>query len=138
MTNIINQCNEENYAPLLEKVMKKAFKMQNISKKKTINIILVTNAKMRELNRNFRNKDTVTDVLTFPSDIDEELGDVFIAPYVAMEQAKSYGHGFKRELAFLAVHGFLHAIGYTHDTEEKETMMFKLQENILDELKIRR
>ncbi|MFW5893247.1 MAG: rRNA maturation RNase YbeY [Bacillota bacterium] len=138
MTNIINQCNEENYAPLLEKVMKKAFKMQNISKKKTLTIILVTNAKMRELNRNFTGKDAITDVLTFPSDIEDELGDVFIAPYVAMEQAKAYGHGFKRELAFLAVHGFLHAIGYTHDTEEKETMMFKVQENILDELKIRR
>ena len=138
MTNIINQCNEENYDPLLKKVMKKAFKMQSVPKKTTINIILVTNAKMRELNRTFRNTDAVTDVLTFPSEIEEELGDVFIAPYVAMEQARAYGHGFKRELAFLAIHGFLHALGFTHDTEEKETMMFNVQENILDTLKIRR
>ncbi|MGM0436591.1 MAG: rRNA maturation RNase YbeY [Bacillota bacterium] len=138
MTNIINQCNEENYGPLLEKVMKKAFKMQNVSKKQILNLILVTNEKMQELNRNFRSTDTVTDVLTFPSDIEGELGDVFIAPYVAMAQAKNYGHTFKRELAFLAVHGFLHALGFTHETEEKENMMFSVQENILDSLKIKR
>lgn len=138
MTNIINQCNEENYGPLLEKIMKKAFKMQNISKKDVINIILVTNEKMQELNRNFRQTDRVTDVLTFPSDIEGELGDVFIAPYVAMGQAKNYGHTFKRELAFLAVHGFLHALGYTHEREDNETVMFSLQENILNSLKIKR
>jgi|AntRauTorckE6833_2_1112554.scaffolds.fasta_scaffold03059_6 probable rRNA maturation factor len=138
MTNIINQCNEENYAPLLEKVMKKAFKMQKVSKKETLNIILVSNEKMQELNRNFRSVDRITDVLTFPNIIDGELGDVFIAPYAAMAQAKNYGHSFKRELAFLAVHGFLHALGFTHETEEKEMIMFNVQENILDALKIKR
>ena len=138
MTNIINQCNEENYSHLLEKVMKKAFKMQDVSKKTVINIILVTNEKMQELNRNFRQTDRVPDVLTFPSEVDGELGDVFIAPYVAMGQAKNYGHSFKRELAFLAVHGFLHALGFTHENEEKETVMFSLQENILNSLKIKR
>lgn len=135
MQNVINQCNEENYEPLVKDVLKKAYKMLSVHKKTVINIIFVKNDYMRELNKNYRNKDAITDVLTFPSDLKGELGDVFIAPYVAMEQAKAYGHTFKREMGFLIVHGFLHALGYDHDTKEKEHVMFSLQEKILDKVK---
>ncbi len=136
--NVINQCNEENYEPLISKVLKKAYKRMNVKKKNTINIILVKSEAIRELNNTYRNTNAVTDVLTFPSDMDGELGDVFISVHTAMEQAKTYGHTFKRELAFLVVHGFLHAIGYDHDTKEKEHIMFNLQEQILNALKISR
>jgi len=134
--NIINQCNEENYEPFLKKVLKKAYKTMDVSKKKVVNVVLVTDEYMRELNRNFRNKEGVTDVLTFPSDQKDELGDIFIALHVALSQARGYGHTFKRELAFLTVHGFLHALGYDHDTKEKEHIMFTLQEQILNQLKM--
>lgn len=136
--NIVNQCNEENYESLIKPVLKKAYKRMKVSKKKTINIILITSGAMRELNSTYRDTDKVTDVLTFPSDVDDELGDVFISLHTAMEQAKAYGHTFRRELAFLVVHGFLHAIGYDHDTKEKEHVMFSLQEQILNELKLSR
>ncbi len=136
--NIINQVNNENYEPLIKKVLKHAYKHMKVHKKTIINVVLVTNSYMRELNKNYRNQDKITDVLSFPSDIEEELGDVFIALHVALEQAKSYGHSFKRELAFLVVHGFLHTLGYDHDTKEKEHIMFNLQEKILDNLKIPR
>lgn len=138
MQNVINQCNEENYEPLVNNVLKKAYKMMNIKKKTIINIIFVKNDYMRELNKNYRNQDAITDVLTFPSGLKGELGDVFIAPYVAMEQAKTYGHTFKREMGFLIIHGFLHALGYDHDTAEKEHVMFALQEKILDKVKLSR
>lgn len=134
--NLVNQCNEENYEPLIKPVVKKTFKKMNINKKQTVNIILVTSEQIRELNRSFREKDTVTDVLTFPTELEEELGDIFISIHTAMEQAKTYGHTFRRELAFLVVHGLLHAIGYDHDTKEKEHIMFHLQEKILNELKL--
>ncbi len=138
MQNVINQCNEENYTPLVKKVLKKAYKTMDVPKSKIINIVFVNNDYMRELNNNYRQKDSLTDVLTFPSELKEELGDVFIAPYVAMAQAKAYGHTFKRELGFLIVHGFLHALGYDHDTEEKAHVMFSLQEQILNQINLRR
>ncbi len=136
--NIINQATSENYEPLLRKVLKKTYKMTKTSTKKPINVVIVSNEKIKELNATYRNKDALTDVLTFPSDVEEELGDVFIAYKVALEQANDYGHSFKRELAFLTVHGFLHAIGYDHHTEEEAEKMFQLQETILDALKIYR
>lgn len=136
--NIINQVTTENYEALLVRVLKKAYKMTHTSKKRTINVILVSNEQIKKLNKQFRDKDTITDVLTFPSDQKDELGDVFIALHVAIEQASDYGHSLTRELAFLTVHGFLHAINYDHQTEEEANTMFTLQNAILDKLKIYR
>jgi len=56
----------------------------------------------------------------------------------AMEQAKEYGHSFERELGFLTVHGFLHLLGYDHQTEAEEEQMFSKQERVLEELKLLR
>jgi len=134
--NLINQCNEENYESFIKPIVKQTYKKMNIHKKQTVNIILVTSEQIRDLNQSYRNIDKATDVLTFPSEMDDELGDIFISIHKAMEQAKAYGHSFRRELAFLVVHGLLHAIGYDHDTEEKEHIMFNLQEKILNELKL--
>ena len=134
--NIINQVNSENYQPFIKKVLKHCYKTLRISKKKAINIILVDNATIKQMNATYRDKDAVTDVLTFPSSEPGELGDVFIALHMVFNQAQEYGHSFKRELAFLTVHGFLHAIGYDHDTEENEQAMFSLQHSLLNGLKI--
>ncbi len=134
--NIINQVTSENHRPFIKKVLKQCYKSMKISRKKVINIILVDNETIKQLNTNYRNKPQVTDVLTFPSDTESELGDVFIALHMALQQAKTYGHSFKRELAFLTVHGFLHALGYDHDTQANEIEMFARQEHILNGLKI--
>lgn len=136
--NIINLVDEENYQPLIKKVLKKAYKKTLTSKKRVINIVLVSNEKIKELNRDYRNKDSITDVLTFPSDQKDELGDVFIALHKTIEQAKEYGHSFERELAFLVIHGFLHAIGFDHHDETEAERMFSMQRTILDELDVRR
>jgi len=138
MMNIINQCNEENYEPLIKKVVKQCYKALNIDKKRVVNIVLVTDEAIKTMNKNYRDKDYVTDVLTFPSDLEDELGDIFIAVYKAHAQAREYGHTFERELAFLVVHGILHTLGYDHETKEEETKMFALQEELLNQLKITR
>ena len=138
MINTINQANSESYELLVERVLKKAYKMTKTKKSKAINVVFVTNEKIKELNKTFRDKDYVTDVLTFPSTEKDELGDVIIAVYVALEQAREYGHSIEREIGFLCVHGFLHAIGYDHETEEEAKIMFELQEKILDKVELYR
>lgn len=103
------------------------------------NIILVDNEYIHTLNRDYRKIDRPTDVITFAledvKDIETEgnrvLGDIYISLDKAKEQAKEYGHSFLRELSFLAVHGFLHLLGYDHMTKEDEKVMFTRQEDIL-------
>lgn len=109
--------------------------------------VLITDAEeIQSLNRNYRKIDRVTDVLTFPAwegeailcPKDEYLGDIAICYERAQQQAQDYGHSLERELAFLAVHGALHLLGYDHMTPEDETTMQKKQEEILAELGLTR
>lgn len=105
---------------------------------------LVDDATIQELNRDFRQLDRATDVLSFPLwEPDEEwildegethvlLGDLVISTPQARRQAKEYGHSFRRELSFLAVHGLLHLLGYDHQTPAEEQRMFRRQEEILE------
>lgn len=103
------------------------------------NIILVDNEYIHELNKTYRNIDRPTDVISFAledvKDVEDfgnrVLGDIYISLDKAKEQAKEYGHSFLRELSFLAVHGFLHLLGYDHMTKEDEKVMFTRQEEIL-------
>ena len=91
-----------------------------------ISVTFVDNARIAELNAQYRNKPTATDVLSFPMgengvyDIDEDngckiLGDIVISMERAMEQAELYGHSLQREVAFLTVHSMLHLLGYDHE-----------------------
>lgn len=102
-----------------------------------ISIALVDNAKIKELNKKFRKKDEVTDVLSFPMD-EEILGDIIISAERALSQSKDYGHSFKREICFLVTHGILHLLGYDHKTEGEKKEMRKKEERILKELEIKR
>ena len=109
------------------------------------NIIIVNNDYIHELNRDYRNIDRETDVITFALEDDKTfdipfriLGDVYISIDKAKSQSIEYGHSLERELCFLAVHGFLHLLGYDHMTEDDEKQMFGLQEEILNEMGIKR
>ena len=121
---------------------KKYMKLKNI----TFNVIFVDNNKIQELNKNYRNIDRVTDVITFRlADYEEVmcgkiniLGDIYISLDKAKEQSIEYGHSYLRELSFLLIHGFLHLLGYDHMNEEDEKEMFSLQEEILDSYGIKR
>ncbi|MBH8597391.1 rRNA maturation RNase YbeY [Thermoactinomyces sp. CICC 10523] len=113
-------------------------------------VTIVDNEKIHQLNREYRGIDRPTDVLSFPLwepdeewVIDEEeeevmLGDIVISLPKAKEQAAEYGHTLARELGFLAVHGFLHLLGYDHETEQEEKEMFSRQEEILSRIGLQR
>ena len=104
------------------------------------NLIMVDNEYIHELNKNYRNIDRETDVITFALEDDDTmvlpenvrvLGDIYISIDKARSQAEEYGHSFLREICFLAVHGFYHLLGYDHMTPEDEKVMFGKQEEVL-------
>ncbi len=111
-----------------------------------ITVTLVDDEEIHEINRTYRNVDRPTDVISFPSEEGEHiaeipdgfLGDIIISIPRAQAQAEEYGHSFRRELSFLAVHGTLHLLGYDHMTDEEAKEMFGLQEDILKEMGIQR
>jgi len=112
--------------------------------KKEFNIIFVSKDEIQRINREFRKIDKVTDVISFALCDDEdiiqtnELGDIFICLDRAFEQAFEYGHSITREVAFLAVHGYLHLCGFDHMTEDEEKVMFQKQDDILNQAGIKR
>ena len=83
-----------------------------------LSIAIVSDRRMRALNRQFRGKDAVTDVLSFPSDQRGFLGDIVIAGGVSTKQAKAAGHTIQTEVRVLALHGLLHLIGYDHEADD--------------------
>lgn len=116
-----------------------------------VSVTFVTNDAIQEINKEYRSKDAPTDVISFAMEEHGEgepeiigsseprmLGDIIISLDRTKEQAADYGHSFERELGFLAVHGFLHLLGYDHMTEEDEKKMFSKQEEILSSLGITR
>ena len=110
------------------------------------NVIIINNEKIREINREYRNIDRETDVISFALEDEKSfnrtdirvLGDIYISIDKARSQALEYGHSFKRELYFLSVHGFLHLLGYDHMKKEDEDVMFKKQEEVLSRYGIER
>lgn len=119
-------------------------------------VTLVTDERIHELNRDYRGVDRPTDVLSFAMNesgeeepeifLEEEeldeypnmLGDIIISVPKAIAQANDYGHSFEREICFLAVHGFLHLLGYDHGSEEEEKAMFSRQEEVLQAIGLTR
>ena len=149
-----NQTSEsvDAYEAMIVTVVNETIKQENLTNEMLeCSFIFVDNEQIREINKNYRQKDAVTDVITFaiedeiPGEIKIQgipmprmLGDVFISLPRTREQAERYGHSFERELSFLAVHGCLHLLGYDHLEPEEEKVMFGKQEDILNALGIRR
>ena len=92
------------------------------SAKGDVSIAVVSDRRMRALNRQFRGKDTTTDVLSFPAThmpgVSTFLGDIVIAISVATRQAREAGHSVSTEMKILALHGLLHLLGYDHDSDD--------------------
>ena len=110
-----------------------------------LSVTFVDNERIQEINKEYRHKDMPTDVISFAMeelgegeialigvDMPRVLGDIIISIPKAKSQADEYGHTFMRELGFLAVHGFLHLLGYDHEVEEDEKVMFSRQKDLLD------
>ncbi|GBF10147.1 MAG: rRNA maturation RNase YbeY [Tepidibacillus sp.] len=138
---------------LVNQVIQTAAELEGITEGEVV-VTLVDNKRIHELNRDYRGIDRPTDVLSFalnePGEddldivYDEEmdmptmLGDIVISIPKVIQQAADYGHSFERELGFLTAHGFLHLLGYDHETEEDEKVMFTKQELILEKMKLSR
>ena len=145
--DIFNQVDEEIVELVeVEKVLLSAIEKEKL-KNVYFNLIIVDNNYIHELNKNYRNIDRETDVITFALEDDDSvivgvkervLGDIYISIDKAKSQAEEFGHSLLRELSFLAVHGFYHLLGYDHMTEEDEKVMFKKQEEVLDSYGIKR
>lgn len=146
MFEIFNETGEQ--IKELESIKKVVSIAINIEKLDNVefNIIIVSNEYIHNLNKTYRNIDRVTDVITFAlednKDIEYDnyrlLGDIYISLDKAKSQAIEYGHSFEREICFLAVHGFLHLLGYDHMIKEDEEVMFGRQEMILNEANIKK
>jgi probable rRNA maturation factor len=151
--DFIDETNEitEEQINLLEQLLNTAANGENVRDGAEVSITFVDNEKIREINRDYRGKDQPTDVISFALeemgegeievigvDLPPVLGDIIISVPKARQQAEEYGHSFMRELGFLAVHGFLHLLGYDHETEEEEKVMFAKQEEILEKYGLKR
>jgi probable rRNA maturation factor len=134
--NIHNQTQED--IKDVVKLLKKVFRP--IKEKLSMEIIFVTQEIIHEMNRNFRQIDRPTDVLSFVNDDEsiKSLGDIFISLEQAHLQAKDLGHSFEREVGFLAVHGYLHLKGYDHHSPDEEKEMIEMQEYILNKANLKR
>lgn len=146
MIDVQTECGElsESTAQLIRSAVEAALESKRASGGVCV---LVTDAEeMQKLNASYRNIDRVTDVLTFPAwegdailcPPDGYLGDIAICYERAQEQAEEYGHSLERELAFLAVHGSLHLLGYDHMQPEDERKMLQKQNEILNAMGITR
>lgn len=136
--NYINNSNETSwraYKQYLEPILDKTLQLTNTSTSVEVNVVLVDDAAIHEYNKDFRNIDRPTDVLSFPDGTEDEgvlmLGDIIISVDAIRRQAADYGHSLKREFCFLVAHGYLHLLGYDHHTEAEEKEMFGLQKEIL-------
>lgn len=100
-----------------------------------ISLLITDDETIRKYNKEYRNKDRATDVLSFPMEDDIILGDVAISFETAKRQSEEAEINIDREVAFLFIHGLLHLLGYDHETsQEDEEEMFALQEKILKKL----
>ena len=166
MAEVIFQDIPENseYQELAEKVIQKCFEVENINPTSFyICVTFTTPINIRQANKQYRNIDKETDVLSFPMFEKEELdkmvenhmieewkqdtenealqeilGDIIISIDRVKEQAKEYEHSFERELAYMLVHGFYHLTGYDHMEEAEKKVMREKEENVLSQLEIMR
>ncbi|TYP78005.1 rRNA maturation RNase YbeY [Paenibacillus methanolicus] len=148
----------EAFVGKLEELLKLAAQAEGIEDGE-VSLTFVTDEEIHSLNREYRNIDRPTDVLSFAIQevTDEELdivyevesedeevplegmlGDIIISVERAAAQAEEYGHSLERELGFLFVHGFLHLIGYDHQDDENEAVMTRKQEAVLSQVGLTR
>ncbi|MFJ5621427.1 rRNA maturation RNase YbeY [Peribacillus loiseleuriae] len=151
--DFLDETNEVSEAAveLVGKVIQFAARKEGIEAGSELSVTFVSNERIREINSEYRNKDYATDVISFAleemgedeveivgDNLPRVLGDIIISIEKTKEQAMEYGHSFDRELGFLALHGFLHLLGYDHMNEADEKEMFSRQTDILEAYGLKR
>lgn len=120
-----------------------ALEKEKIKDSVQVSVVVVDEEKIQKLNKEYRNVDAVTDVLSFPMNEKGEdgivlLGDIVLCEKRAREQAKEYGHSLRREVVYLCVHSLLHLLGYDHEQEADQKKMRKKEEEIMQKAGIAR
>lgn len=131
---------------LVEKIVQELLREEGLDVSWEVSIVIVDDEEIQKLNRDYRGKDTPTDVLSFllqegdfvVSEGDNLLGDIVISLETALRQAEDYGHSLEREVGFLTAHGMLHLLGYSHETIEAEKVMNEKAEAVLNILGLSR
>lgn len=128
---------------LIKKSIREVIDEEKLDENIMVSVSFVDDEEIRTLNRDFRNVDSSTDVLSFPIDdefqLDERiLGDVVINTKRVIEQAKEFGHSNERELSYLTVHSILHLLGYDHEDEEDKNLMRSKEKIVMDRMKLYR
>ena len=135
---------------LIRRCCHAVLQMEEFPDSAEISISFVDNEQIREMNRQYRDKDSVTDVLSFPMgenghyDVNHEtgakiLGDIVISVPRAMEQARTYGHSLEREIGYLTAHSMLHLLGYDHEAGGlPAALMREKEEEVLEKLSLTR
>ncbi len=138
----------EKLEQLLSDGLNAVAKLHGLGEKEEVDITIVNDEEIHALNRDYRNVDRSTDVLSFALDEDggepelvggpevHLLGDIIISAETAARQAEEFGHGLEREIVYLAVHGLLHLLGYDHMQEEDKVVMRAKEEEALREIKL--
>lgn len=144
---------ESNEEEIIKNVVKTVLEQEGIKHELDVYITLTNNEEIHKINKEYRNVDRPTDVLSFPmferneidnlrtnkiTDTEEILGDIIISIPKVKEQAEEYGHSYERELAYLTTHGMLHLLGYDHMIEEEKDVMREHEEKALEKLNILR
>nr|WP_300092720.1 rRNA maturation RNase YbeY [Sedimentibacter sp.] len=134
----ISEANEK----AIEKAVETVLAAENQEGNFEVSVSFVTNEEIRELNRDYRNVDSETDVLSFPMDDDDEfdgviiLGDIVLSTQRIIEQANEFGHSLEREMIYLSVHSMLHLLGYDHMTSSEKEEMRQREKEIMKELQL--
>lgn len=132
---------EENMKAI-EKAIKTTIEVEQAEGDFEVSVSLVTNKEIRELNKNYRNVDCETDVLSFPMDDEEDpegvimLGDVILSTEKIIEQAEYFGHSLEREMIYLTVHSMLHLLGYDHMNDDEKEKMREMEKEVMKELQL--
>lgn len=130
----------EEILKIVEKGIVTVIQMEQLSDNFEVSVSFVDNKEIREINREFRNIDGETDVLSFPMDFefdldcDKPLGDVIISLEKALEQSNEFGHSFEREVLYLTVHSVYHLLGYDHIEEKDRGIMREKEKNTMKKL----
>jgi len=147
MLNIYDKTSKKElkkYSKDIRKYYDLTLKTLKLNEEFDLSLVIIGPKKIKEINRDYRGKDQVTDVISFACiDCQDDysfednynLGDVFINVDKVKSQAKEYSHSIKREYCFLFVHGLLHLLGYDHMNKKDEKKMFDLQKKIIGDLK---
>jgi probable rRNA maturation factor len=132
---------EENMKAI-EIAISKTIEVENAKGNFEVSVSFVTNKEIRELNKNYRNVDSETDVLSFPMDDEEDpegvimLGDVILSTEKIIEQAEYFGHSLEREMIYLTVHSMLHLLGYDHMVDDEKEEMRDREKEVMKELQL--